>query len=161
MMKTKICSVLFLLFLMSCSPSDKSTAVEEKPTTTDDSKFIIKASNQQYLTIAQDSILIANQPDPTKAEVFEKVDQGNGKIALMASTGKYVCADRSRNASMIVNRNYAGEWETFEIIYLDKTKINLKASNGKFVSADRSAGNLVNATRDAAGDWETFNIQAK
>jgi hypothetical protein len=162
-MKTKIsAAVIALFFLMACGSSDQPKEEDKQPeVATPSQKFIIKASNMMYVVINKDSSLIANETDPTKAEVFEKMDKGNGKYALKARTGKYVIAHRVRGDSLFANSNNDWEWETFELIALDQTKINIKTSNGKYVSTDERLGNILIANRDAAQSWETFTLESQ
>ncbi len=160
-MKTKIAAVLIsLLFLISCGTEEqpKEGAPAEN---TNSNKMILKASNNMYVAISADSTLSANQSDATKAEVFEKVDQGNGKWGLKLSNGKFVCDERMKANVMVVNRDAVGEWEQFEIVTLEGGKINLKSSAGKFVCGDQSVGGRLIANRDQAGEWETFTAEPK
>lgn len=162
-MKTKIATLFSLVILMACG-SGNQTAPAEQGTEVKAAipKFIIKASNNQYLSINPDkSLLTANQPNAALAETFEIIDQGNGKIALRVSTGKYVCADQSKNFNVVADRDYAGAWETFEMIRLDQSKVNFKAFTGKYVCADQGAGGVLMANRDGAADWETFVVEPK
>jgi hypothetical protein len=163
-MKTKIsATIIALFFLTACGSSDQNKTEDEKQpeVAVPSQKFKLKASNMMYVVINTDSSLVANQPDPTKAEVFERVDKENGKCALKASNGKFVCANRARKDYMLANSDNNWEWETFEIIALDQTKINIKTSNGKFVSSDASLDHTLIANRDLAQSWETFDMEAQ
>lgn len=121
----------------------------------------LKASNNMYVAINADSLLVADQPDASKAEVFEKVDQGNGKLALKTSKGKFVSDDRGRNNNLVANRVVASEWEQFEIIALGESKVNLKSSTGKMVCADIDMKGVLFANRDQASGWETFILEER
>lgn len=147
-MKFKITTGIFLIFLMACGTVDKSA------------KFSLKASNNMYLAIDTNSMLVANQPDSSKAEIFEKTDQGNGKWTLKTSAGKFVTDNRNGPSNLFAILNWAGEWEMFEIISLDETKINIKSSRGKFVYV-HSPENMLYANSDAVGDFGTFTIKTK
>jgi hypothetical protein len=160
-MKTKIAAVLIsLLFMISCGTEEqpKEGAPAEN---TNSNKMILKASNNMYVAIGADSTLSANQSDATKAEVFEKVDQGNGKFALKTSAGKFVSDVRSAENKLYANRAAVGEWEQFEIINVEGGKINLKSSAGKMVCGDQGTGGIMVANRDNASDWETFTAETK
>ena len=123
------------------------------------SKFIIKASNGKYVTInPKNSILIANQPDPTKAEVFELVILRNGS-ALKTSSGKFVSANFSNDIPLVANSNKPWDWERFQILFNRGNIFNFLSVSGKFVSADRGIGNILFANRDKALDWEAFELQ--
>jgi hypothetical protein len=162
-MKTKIgAAIIGLLFLMACGSDKPKTEEQTQDQTAASTKFALKATNMMYLVIGPDSVLVANQADPTKAEVFEKVDMGNGKCALKAaSNGKFVSSDLGHNYVVDVIRDAASGWETFEIIALDPTTINIKDSNGKFISADLGADSRLSANRDQASTWETFYLEPR
>jgi len=164
-MKIRIAAHIFiLLMVVACTSNNKSTdpidnSMINKPTAT---KFTLKASNNQYISFGSaDFTLIANQPDASKAEAFEIVDMGNGRSALKASNGRFVCADFSTNSKLIANRSIAKEWEMFEIIAVDQKKIQLKTLTNKFVCADFNLEGTLFANKDYASDWETFIIEVK
>jgi hypothetical protein len=148
-MKIKISTPLIalLIFVSSCLNESK--------------KMTLQASNNMYVVLDKDSALVANEPNASKAEIFERVRLGNGKCALKTSKGKFVSHDRVKENRLFGNRNNAYEWETFEIIRVDPTKINLKSSTGKMVCTDQAKGNVLIADRDYAGDWETFTVEKK
>lgn len=162
-MKTKISgAVIALFFLMACGSSDQPKEEEKQPEVVAPSKkFVIKAHNMMYVVINSDSVLVANQADPTKAEVFEKIDQGNGKFALRASTGRYVSNNQANSFVVDVIRNTPSDWEQFELIALDQTTANIKASSGKYISADLASTNILYGNKDIASDWETFTLEEK
>jgi hypothetical protein len=157
-MKTKICAVAVLFFLIACGSGDQTKQSPEKTVKAESSKYIIKASNMQYLAVTSDTTLLANQPNPEKAEVFEKVDLGNGKSALRTLYGKYVS---DNNGLLKVNKNAAGESEMFEIVALDQLSATIKASSGKYVSCNPEPGSVVVVDRDKAGGWEIFTMEQK
>ena len=84
-MKTKISTALIsLLLIMACQTATK-TKDEEVGVS---EKIVLLAYNNMYVVVKGDTAVVANQPDAEKAEVFEKIDQGNGKWVLKTSTGK-------------------------------------------------------------------------
>ncbi|HEX8515130.1 MAG TPA: hypothetical protein VF868_02945 [Bacteroidia bacterium] len=163
-MRTNIfLAAITTLVLSSCGSSERQ-ADEQKDSVSSihsDSKFIIKASNMMYLTINPDSSLVANQPDPTKAEVFQRVDLGNGKVAIKASTGRFLSNNLSKNSTVDVIREKPSGWEEFEVIALDPISVNIRSFDGKYVSADIGSDGKVTANRDAASTWETFSLEPK
>jgi hypothetical protein len=164
MMKTKISvTAIALLFLMACGSDSKkeTTASSETDKKAMADKFIIKASNSMYLSISSDSLLIANQPDPTKAEVFEKVDLGNGWMGIKTSGGKFLSDNQANESKVDAIRTKASTWEEFEIIALDQLTAVIRTSGGKYICADQSRDNVLFANRDKAGAWETFIFEAK
>lgn len=165
-MKKILSGAILLLCLIGCSNSNETKFAQEPGqtninTTGQTERFIIKASNNMYLVVSPDSLLVANQPNAANAEVFEKVNLGNGKTALKTSKGKFMSDNRSKNSKVDAIRDKAQSWEMFEIIALDQTKVNIKSSQGKFVCADQSQGNFLIANRNKAGEWETFTLENK
>jgi hypothetical protein len=163
-MKTKIsAAVIALFFLMGCGSSEQPKQEEQKQpeAAVQNLKFIIKASNSQYVVMGPDSILVASEPIPTKALVFEKIDLENGKIGLRVPFGKYVCDDRGKEYYIYANKEHCSDWEMFEIVAVDQWTFHLKSSTGKYVSADQSLGNKLIANRDKPSSWETFRMEEK
>ncbi|XP_065642090.1 uncharacterized protein LOC136071746 [Hydra vulgaris] len=73
--------------------------------------------------------------------------------------GKFVCAEKNGNQSLIANKDSFGLWETFEICFIGTQTIALKSyGNGKFVSAVDTETNLLIANKDQATVWETFTL---
>lgn len=153
-------AIVALLFLMACGTDKSGKDDQDTTTASSGDKFILKAANMMYLAVQPDSTLKANQPDPTKAEVFEKVDLGNGKSALKTSKGTYLSDDRGKN-SVVDLESRPADWESFEIIALDPTKINIKTSASKYMSTDLANGAILKANSSKASDWEIFTIEAK
>ncbi|HXU26875.1 MAG TPA: hypothetical protein VN698_06550 [Bacteroidia bacterium] len=158
-MKTKISvAIISLLFMIACSSGSGEQSTEaEKPVS---NKMILKAYNDKYVVMSGDSALVANETDAAKAEVFEKIDQGNGKWALKTSAGKFVSDDAGK---LFANRAAVGAWEEFEIIPASDTeaKINLKSHTGKLVCVDGGMNDVLFASRDQAGAWETLTVEPK
>lgn len=150
-MKIRISIIILLLFTMACMPNKNN----------DSSKMILKASNNMYVVLNTDLTLIANQPDASKAEIFEEICSEKGTAALKTSKGMFVSADRDRDNWLIANRTIAAEWEQFEIIKDDDENVTLKSSTGKFVTADQNIGGLLIANRDQVGTWEKFTLEKK
>lgn len=124
-------------------------------------KIVIKSSNNKYLSIdPENCLLIANQTDSSKAEIFQVITTRIG-MALKASNNKFVCADLSQNGSLIAKSNIASTWEIFQFISSDKNSLHILSLTGKFVCADQSNNNIVVANRNSAQEWETFKIEIK
>jgi hypothetical protein len=158
-MKTKISIALIsLLFMMACGTSEQ--AKEEKP---ESNKMILKAYNNMYVAVYGDTAVAANQSDAAKAEVFEKIDQGNGKWALKTSTGKFLTDEAGKDHLVLATKTQVGATEQFEIIEANNSdsQIFLKANTGKTISTDLYLGNKLIANRDAASTWETFTVEPK
>ena len=157
-MKIKIFLAILLLSIMAACDSEGIT-YEPPPSSNTIPKIIIKASNNMYIALNSDSVLVANQPDSTKAEEFEKIGIENGKCALKSSTGKFVSDDRSKNNKLIAIGPYIGEWELFEIIKVNEVTVNFKSSTGKFVCVDLYKGGILLSNQNEAKEWETFTIK--
>jgi hypothetical protein len=153
-MKTKISIVLIsVLFMMACGTSEQQEAPKQES-----NKMVLKAYNNMYVIIVGDTALIANQPDSTKAEVFEKIDQGNGKWALKTSGGKFITDDGTK---LVANRTEVQAWELFEIIPVEGSQINLKSYTGKIVCVDGGMGARLFSNRDQASTWETLTVEPR
>ena len=146
--KTKISIVILTLFMVACHPAKNNY-------------MLLKASNNMYIVMGADSVLIANEPDASKAEVFEEVCDENGKAALKTSKGKFVSDDRGRGNLLVANRNAIGEWEQFEILKVSDERVTIKSSANKYVCADMGNKNVLFANRDQAGEWEAFALEKK
>lgn len=109
-------------------------------------RFILKASNNKFLSITKDSVIAANAAEKSGAELFEAIDMGNGKIALKTTQGKFLCADRNKGSQLMANRNSAFEWETFEVKVVNNNSITLKSSNGNFIGFSDNQTNIIGAT---------------
>jgi hypothetical protein len=158
-MKTKISIALIsLLFMMACGTAEQPKEGEQQPGS---NKIILKAYNNMYVVLNGDSELVANEVDVTKAAIFEKIDQGNGKWALKSPTGRFVSDDKGRWNYLVANRTSVGGWEQFDIIEGADSKTNIKTSAGKIVSADGGNGFKLVGNRDNAGEWEAFTIEPK
>ena len=121
-------------------------------------RFILKASNNQYLSMDTTNLMLtANQPDSTKAEIFQLIILRGGN-ALKASNGKFVCVDFGRSAMLFAESDRASGWEILQLISAGPTKINLISATGTYVSADQFKGNIIIADRDKALEWETFEF---
>ena|ERR1700740_1432191 len=156
-MKTKIgIALLPLLFMMACGTAEQSKEAEK----VESNKIILKGYNDKYVTIVGDTALVASQPDAAKAEVFEKIDQGNGKWALKTSGDKFITDDGGK---LVANRTAVGAWEEFEIIPLgnNNSQINLKSYTGKIVCVDGGMGDRLFSNRDQASTWETITVESK
>lgn len=106
--------------------------------------------------------LVANRPEAGDWERFTLFTKPDGRIALQAANGKYICSDGDRGGLLIANRDYIGEWETFVLIPKDNGRVALRTYNGSFVAADynlvdQQRGRLI-GDRKEVGDWELFTI---
>ena len=162
-MKTKISIALIsLLFMMACGTSEE--AKEEKPEKPETNKMRLKAFNNMYFVVIGDTAVVANQSDSAKAEVFERIDQGNGKWALKTSTGKFLTDDAEKKHLVLANKTQVGPAEQFEIVKLEEgegSQINLKAATGKTVCANLYLGYQMIADCDKPSTWEVLTVEYK
>jgi hypothetical protein len=163
------------LFIIGCSsndvPSTEQTtevaAVNEQAIPS--GRIALKAANDRFVVCdlgasdAMQGSLKADREVVGPWETFQVVDLGNGRIALKADNGKYVCADRALGNVLVANRDSVSDWETFVVKMLSNDQLSLQTLEGKYVSADLAAegernGTLV-ADRDDVKEWETFRLQ--
>lgn len=124
-------------------------------------RFAIKAYNKMYLSIQGDLRVVANEPDSTKAEVFEMVLKREGGRAFLASNGKFLCSNLPSEGKIYASSDQAWGWEIFYVIGVSGFKVNLKALNGNFVCADKGDNDRLVANRSEAREWETFILEPR
>ncbi|MGG1550669.1 DUF5057 domain-containing protein [Paenibacillus ferrarius] len=76
----------------------------------------LKASNGEYVSAGQDggSSLKANADDPWFGELFDLIEQSDGKYALKSrANGKYVSVDSSKNNPLKANSSTVGDNQKF------------------------------------------------
>ncbi|GAA3599626.1 discoidin domain-containing protein [Nonomuraea rosea] len=119
-------------------------------------------ANNQFVTAGNGSSLIANGGSPGTAQQFERVNLGNGNIALRSrSNSQYVCAEAAGAQPLIANRTAIGPWETFALITNPNGSISLRAqANNQYVCAEGAGAQPLIANRTAIGPWEMFDIVA-
>ena len=76
-------------------------------------------------------------------ETFACFEQGDGKIALRASNGKFVQADPANGYKLSATLNDASADATFELIDLGNGVIALKGVNGDYIGVDSSQGDRL------------------
>ncbi|MFG2041772.1 GDSL-type esterase/lipase family protein [Dactylosporangium sp. NPDC048998] len=104
--------------------------------------------------------LIANRTAVGPWEQFDRIDLGNGRIALRAhANGKLVTAENAGAAPLVANRTDVGAWETFDLIRNPDGSVSLRATvNGRYVCADNAGAAPLIANRTAIGAWESFDL---
>ncbi|CCH18467.1 PQQ-dependent sugar dehydrogenase [Micromonospora lupini] len=114
--------------------------------------------NNQYVSAVGTNPLIANKASVSTTEQFDRVDAGNGNIALRSrANGLYVCADNAGANPLIANRTTIGPWETFQIINNSDGTIGLRAlANNQIVAAENAGAGALIANRTSVGSWERF-----
>lgn len=60
-----------------------------------------------------------SRSDRDDIEVFSLHDRGQGRLALQATNGLYVCAEGGGGREVGASRRRAGPWETFEVVDLE------------------------------------------
>lgn len=157
-LKTILFLSIGLMLLFSCGSNEKAPVIAAD--TIKPQRFIIIAmANNKYVSLHPDGfVLIANQDDTAKAEVFEFESFPDGKIAIKSSWGKYVGADENLESPIAAFREKASGWEFFQIIRLEEEKVNIKTFTGKYVCADMNAGGRFIANRTDALSWEEFKL---
>jgi hypothetical protein len=118
-------------------------------------------ANGKFVT-AGASPLIASKTTITSAEQFERLDAGNGNIALRArANNRIVAAENAGGSALIANRTAIGSWETFQLVRNADGSVSLKALvNNRFVTAENAGNSALIANRTAIGQWEEFDLVA-
>ncbi|MEV4826327.1 PQQ-dependent sugar dehydrogenase [Micromonospora sp. NPDC049274] len=114
--------------------------------------------NNQYVSAVGTNPLIANKASVSTTEQYDRVDAGNGNIALRSrANGLYVCADNAGANPLIANRTTIGPWETFQIINNSDGTVGLRAlANNQIVAAENAGAGALIANRTSVGSWERF-----
>ncbi|WP_204046326.1 hypothetical protein, partial [Acrocarpospora phusangensis] len=118
--------------------------------------------NNRFVTAANGAALIANATSAGTAQQFERVNLGNGAIALRArSNNQYVCAEAAGAQPLIANRASVGPWETFALVTNPNGSLSLRAqANNQYVCAEAAGAQALIANRAAIGGWEQFDLVA-
>ncbi|MFC5828311.1 glycosyl hydrolase family 95 catalytic domain-containing protein [Nonomuraea insulae] len=129
-------------------------------TTTQQAISLRSRANNLYVTAAAGAPLIASRTSAGTGEQFDRVDLGNGNIALRArSNNQFVSAENAGAAALIANRPSAGAWETFQLVNNPDGTVSIKAQvNGKYVCAEGGGAQPLIANRTAVGPWESFDL---
>ncbi|MEV4110928.1 hypothetical protein [Nonomuraea sp. NPDC049695] len=117
-------------------------------------------ANGRYVTAADGSALVADATSAGAGQRFERVDLGQGNVALKADVNAmYVCAESAGAQPLIANRTAIGPWETFQLVTNPNGSISLKAqANGQYVCAESAGAQPLIANRAAIGPWEQFDL---
>ncbi|MGC4770225.1 PQQ-dependent sugar dehydrogenase [Micromonospora sp. DT44] len=115
--------------------------------------------NNQYVSAVGTTALIANKASVGSTEQFDRVDAGNGNIALKSrSNGLYVSAT-STTAPLVATGTSIGAAQTFQIVNNSDGTVSLRATiNNQFVCAENSGAGSLIANRTSAGAWEKFYL---
>lgn len=119
-------------------------------------KYKIKASNGNYLSVDKSSFLVsAIEPNSNNADLFELILFPEGKYAIKSESG-YLVVNEGENEKIFANSNHIWSLELFNLVLSEKNGVNIKSFKGKFVCADLGLENLLIANRDKPLDWENF-----
>ena len=110
-------------------------------------KYVSSEGNTNPMTCTRDSY--------DGWELFEIVDAGDGKVALLGSNNYYVNSQNGEN-SMMCNTTAIGEWEKFSFVQFTDNQIALYGNNERFVSSEDGL-QAMNCNRESIGGWEVFN----
>jgi hypothetical protein len=96
-------------------------------------------------------------PERNYSDSFPFLNGGErSKVLIIASNGKYVCADHDRQGLMIANRDVAEKWEEFDVVMEMFARAKFISFENKYVCADPDSKNMLLANRDRPGEWELF-----
>jgi hypothetical protein len=154
---------LSLVLTICCSvPSSPASMEDQRSPVT--GSISLMAFNMLYVAADlnasgdANAMLVADRTMIGSWEVFNVEHLAGGRIALKASNGLYVSADRNMGGLLIANRQEVGEWEQFEMMRLSGDMVALRSTNGSYVSADLNRGGALVADRTEIGDWERFTL---
>jgi ribulose-5-phosphate 4-epimerase/fuculose-1-phosphate aldolase len=88
-------------------------------------KVALRASDHSYLSALHGKVTAVNKQTPGENELFKAVFSSHKKgqtVVLMASNGKYVCAERL--GRVVANRTLAQSFETWRITPLSNFNTN-------------------------------------
>ncbi|KAL3099195.1 hypothetical protein niasHS_000803 [Heterodera schachtii] len=94
-------------------------------------------------------------------EKFEWIKNSDGTVSLRAlANGKYVCADKDRDAKLIANKDWNQVWERYNKVDNADGTISLRAvMNNKYVCAEQNLNDSpLTANRDNNLGWEKFYV---
>ncbi|MCX6258492.1 MAG: DUF569 domain-containing protein [Bacteroidia bacterium] len=122
----------------------------------------LKSYHEKFVTADQDkgNQLFADRNNAGTLETFTMIDQGDGKIALKGSNGKYVSVD-PKTGLLYARSIIVQDWEKFTLVKISEEWVAFKANNGKFVSADKDNKLILIANRDSVKEWESFMMITK
>ncbi|MFF0153575.1 PQQ-dependent sugar dehydrogenase [Micromonospora sp. NPDC005203] len=114
--------------------------------------------NNQYVSAVGTTALIANKASVSSTEQFDRVDAGNGNIALRSrANGLYVSAANAGANPLVANAAAIGSWETFQLITNTDGTVSLRATvNNQIVCAENAGAGSLIANRTSVGAWERF-----
>lgn len=79
-------------------------------------------------------------------------------VRFVAANGKYLCADQSRDARLLANKDKADDWETFLRLHTADGRAALLASNGNFLCAHLEGDQHLAADCNDLGDYGLFTM---
>ena len=118
-------------------------------------------ADSQYVCAdnAGNNPLIANRATAGVWETFDRIDLGNGNIALRSHANRlFVTAENAGASPLIANRTTVGPWETFQLVHNADGSVSFKAVNGQYVTADNAGASALIANRGTIGPWEEFDL---
>jgi len=100
----------------------------------DKKTFLLKMSNDKFVTVNNNNELIANTKDRISGELFKINYIDDTKINLISSKSKFISADHFEKNKLLANRQSAAAWEAFTLIKIDEIHFALKSDDGKYVT---------------------------
>lgn len=123
-------------------------------------KVALRSSRGFVCLKGENAALVVGVGDIAQAEVFTQVDRPDGTIALLASNGKYVCAEGGGGQGVFASRAELKAWEVFRLVPMVPTlagkRFVLRSNQGKYVQIEASDGRTVAATAVDAAAAEVF-----
>ena len=97
-------------------------------------KYLIKASNDNFLTISNSGKILCNKSNEKEGEIFSLIYSGR-YVSFKTKDGKYLSVSQSNY--ILADKDKIDDSERFEIEWLNEYWFILKCYNGLFVSTDK------------------------
>lgn len=105
----------------------------------------IVAANGRYVTADQslDGLAMANRDRAEDWETYLRLRTADGRVAFLASNGKFLCAELEREDQVAATGKDLGDFGLFTLESLDSGMVALKAFNGRYVALDPGSQGLL------------------
>jgi hypothetical protein len=117
--------------------------------------------NNQYVSADNGGAapLIANRAAVGPWEQFDRLDAGDGTIALRSKANGLIVTAANGTAPLVANKTTIGTWERFQLVRNTDGSASLRSlGNNMYVAAENGGAAPLIANRAAIGAWERFDI---
>ena len=117
----------------------------------------MQASNGKFVSIQKDGAARADRTEPLLWETFLRIRLADGRYAMLAHTGSFLCAELLEKNRVGATAERLGDFGMFTVEELPDDHAALKAFNGLYVSVTTDQLGLA-AVADSVGTNEKFRI---